>query len=188
MSDSGHTLPDDISGLKLKIPFVTREQINVAEARNIADAMAKLLVNRHLPDIDIVTMQKLHRQMFGKVWTWAGEFRTVNTNIGSPATRIQEDLIILLHDLAAWDKTLESGVRLHHRAVQIHPFRNGNGRWARLVMDIWLRKNCGLAIAWPADDTMTSSIRNEYIWALKQADKLEYGLLEILHERYVYSV
>jgi hypothetical protein len=46
-----------------------------------------------------------------------------------------------LHDLACdlaywqkhWPDTLEQAVHLHHRAVQIHPFPNGNGRWSRLL-------------------------------------------------------
>ena len=35
----------------------------------------------------------------------------------------------------------EQAVLLHHRAVQIHPFENGNGRWSRLLANIWLKKH-----------------------------------------------
>ncbi|MBI4208502.1 MAG: Fic family protein [Deltaproteobacteria bacterium] len=34
----------------------------------------------------------------------------------------------------------ELSARLHHRLVWIHPFENGNGRWARLIMNIHLKK------------------------------------------------
>jgi Fic family protein len=46
----------------------------------------------------------------------------------------------LLEDLVFWeargDALLEQSVRLHHRAVWIHPFLNGNGRWARMLANI----------------------------------------------------
>jgi Fic family protein len=27
---------------------------------------------------------------------------------------------------------------MHHRLVKIHPFPNGNGRWARIAADVFL--------------------------------------------------
>ena len=52
-------------------------------------------------------------------------------------------VLALTEDLSCWDQSgmcsLEQATRLHHRAVWIHPFMNGNGRWARLLANIWLR-------------------------------------------------
>src|SRR5204863_7354900 len=75
---------------------------------------------------------KLHKEMFGKVWTWAGTIRTSDMNLGVPWQQIEVGLQILLDDLVCWSgygtPLMEQAAMLHHRAVQIHPFRNGNGR------------------------------------------------------------
>lgn len=36
---------------------------------------------------------------------------------------------------------VEIAARIHHRAVQIHPFLNGNGRWSRMLVNIYLKQN-----------------------------------------------
>ena len=66
---------------------------------------------------------------------------------------------------------VEQAVRLHHRAVQIHPFYNGNGRWARLLGNILLRLQGHPETRWP--ETLLgveSTIRGEYLAAIKEAD------------------
>ena len=72
--------------------------------------------------------------MFGDVWEWAGRYRTSETNIGVPPFQIETRLSEMLEDLKAWGlsdmEMLQQSVYLHHRAVHIHPFLNGNGRWA----------------------------------------------------------
>jgi hypothetical protein len=47
-------------------------------------------------------------------------------------------LYFVFYDLSFWheNKTfnaIEISARLHHRAVVIHPFLNGNGRWSRML-------------------------------------------------------
>jgi Fic family protein len=37
--------------------------------------------------------------------------------------------------------TIEISARLHYRAVVIHPFLNGNGRWSRMLANIYLKQN-----------------------------------------------
>ena len=52
---------------------------------------------------------------------------------------------------------IEQAVVLHHLAVQIHPFPNGNGRWARMVANIWLKLHGGEATEWPETVIGTAS-------------------------------
>ena len=44
---------------------------------------------------------------------------------------------------------LDQAVFLHHRAVAIHPFPNGNGRWSRLISNIWLKLHDQPIVRWP---------------------------------------
>ena len=141
----GETPIDDISGLKVK-SVTTRPELNEVEAENIRKAFVKYLAAkppRRVARFDLPWVLRLHHEMFGDVWTWAGKVRTTGTNIGVPPEQIQIQLKSLLDDLAFWEEQetelMEQAVMLHHRAVQIHPFKNGNGRWARLLANIWLK-------------------------------------------------
>lgn len=81
---------------------------------------------------------------------------------------------------------VEQSARLHYRAVAIHPFANGNGRWSRLLANIWLKQNGQPLIMWPQTTSGdTSTIRSEYLAAIQAADQGDYdvliGLLRRLH-------
>ena len=86
-------------------------------------------------------VKRLHREMFGDVWKFAGRNRTSEVNIGVKWYLIDENLQHLLDDLTYWGRSevdvLQQAVWLHHRAVQIHPFYNGNGRWGRGCLRIF---------------------------------------------------
>ncbi|PIS31066.1 hypothetical protein COT42_01860 [Candidatus Saganbacteria bacterium CG08_land_8_20_14_0_20_45_16] len=70
-------------------------------------------------------------------------------------------------------------VRLHHRLVKIHPFVNGNGCYSRLVSDIFLFANNHPLPVWPDKDLFVSGgVREQYISALKSADKGNFEQLE----------
>lgn len=175
----GETPLDDLSGLKLRIPNITRTQLDEEEAKNILLAIRKYRTRKKLK-FDLKLFAALHREMFSHVWEWAGHYRTAQTNIGSPPERIAYDLMILERELREWPAELESGAKLHHRTVQIHPFTGGNGRWARLLSDLWLRQEAGTEIIWPEGLAKESPLRTEYLKALQAADGLDYGpLLEI---------
>jgi len=97
-------------------------------------------------------------------------------------------LLQLLDDLKAWPDMgidfLTQAVRLHHRAVSIHPFENGNGRWSRMLSNLWLRRNKAGMVRWPATEDPVSPVRGEYLVALKQADDMNESPLLELHQRY----
>ncbi len=178
----GETPLDDISGLKLEI--TTRKELDEAEAQNILKAYVKYTLNpSKLKNVtfDLNFFRKLHKEMFGDVWSWAGEFRTTQTSIGVEATKIHLALYQLQDDLKFWEKDWDYkdvAVRLHHSLVKIHPFLNGNGRWARLVVDLWLLKNGHNVLLWGGNINEISITRNEYILALKKADNSDYEALK----------
>lgn len=190
-TSDGQTPIDDISGLRDR-SLRTQSQLNEAEAENIRTAVIRYLAvrpTRKAAPFDMGWFSKLHAEMFGRVWSWAGVFRKRELNIGSPPHLIGVHLQELVDDLNYWHGAgvplLEQGVRLHHRSVQVHPFLNGNGRWARMLCNVWLRREGGPMIVWP-DTTIgkTSTIRSEYLDALRAADRGDLSILLRLHERY----
>ena len=67
---------------------------------------------------------------------------------------------------------LEIAARLQSRLTRIHPFKNGNGRHARLITDIFLRSQNHSLPKWPQIQLIQEgdSVRKRYIAAMKQAD------------------
>jgi Fic-DOC domain mobile mystery protein B len=187
----GQTPLGDLSGLRIKSIRTTAE-LNAAEAENIRKATLKYLASKpskRAARFDVAWLRKLHKEMLGDVWEWAGTFRRTQTNIGSPPHQIELDLHNLLEDLGAWRSSgmplLEQAAKLHHASVRIHPFQNGNGRWSRMVANIWLRLNSAQPIEWPEATIGTaSSIRMAYLEAVKAADRGDYAKLLDLHRQH----
>ena len=123
----GHTAlsHEDTEGL-IPTYIATRGDLFEAEERNITKALLRrpptvsaLLDDRFLRD--------LHKYMFGGVWTWAGKYRTRETNIGMSPAGIGVAVRALVDDALAWIEYAthepdESAIRFHHRLVAIHPF------------------------------------------------------------------
>lgn len=183
---------DDISGLKLPTDKVySLKEIYIAEANNIALATIKYLSappSKKLAPFTYEWLSKLHEEMFGHVWEWAGKFRQVELSIGIKAYQVPTALKDLADDIAYWDKNktfniYETATRIHHRAVQIHPFQNGNGRWSRMLANIYLRQNGSMPVKWQEDLlSKENPKRDEYIKALKDADNGDYVSLITMHK------
>ncbi len=188
----GETPIDDASGLRIP-GIATRRDLSIVEAASIKQVLAKYFADKPTVEIapfDFEWLCGLHREMFGAVWKWAGTFRTSDINIGVPFPQVQERLFNLLEDLKSWNESgmtlKEQATRLHHVAVQIHPFVNGNGRWARMLTNIWLVIHESPYIAWPEEAIGSlSPIRDEYIAALKAADDGDYDLFLAMNARLI---
>ncbi|HEV7410977.1 MAG TPA: mobile mystery protein B [Bradyrhizobium sp.] len=179
--------PDDATPLEphdrqaLRQSWITnRQDLNQAEEANLAKGFAWANGRRGLKPDDILTtdfVRTLHKQMFGDVWSWAGDFRAGDVNIGNvPPHRIVVDLPAMLDDVKYWveHKTFppdEIAVRLHHRLAEIHPFPNGNGRHARLMADLLIQQLGGQPFSWGSGSLKTvGELRKRYVEALKMAD------------------
>jgi fido (protein-threonine AMPylation protein) len=193
----GATPIDDVSELiPQNVGYL--HQLNPLEAANIA-----LAVEAHLRDgsirhedgqFDLTWMLAVHRDMFGRVWRWAGRLRRSQTTIGIPPGQVEQQLFQLCGSIPFLPNPpgFADIAFLHHRLVQIHPFPNGNGRWSRLVANVLQFRTTGRVTNWPDDlvgtTQLTSPIRGEYIAALREADAGRYAPLAAMHERYTVDV
>lgn len=128
--------PDEIKGLKFK-NVATRGQLDELESHSVSSGRLWLDRRRNKDTLTDNFVRTFHAKLFEQVWTWAGTYRTTEKNIGIDPAHISVQLRHLLDDAKYWiahqtyDR-LEFAARFHHRLVQIHPFPNGNGRFARL--------------------------------------------------------
>ena len=175
---------DDISGLKLDTskPY-SMDEIYLFEAKNITQATLKylsLVPDKKLAPFSYEWLLLLHKEMFCDVWEWAGKLRQVELSIGVKAYLVSTEIKKLVDDLEFWEQNksfdvIEIASRLHHRAVQIHPFINGNGRWSRMLANIYLKQNGLQPTKWNENLLSKENLhRDDYIKALKSADDGDY--------------
>lgn len=168
---------DERQGLKYD-HITTRGELDELEQANIEQGLAWAEKRRRFDVFDDVAVRKLHKELFGDVWAWAGEYRQTEKNIGIDPLKISVQLRMLLDDARYWaEKTvfspLEAAARFHHRMVQIHPFPNGNGRHARIAADLMLEKvykHPPIEWANGFDLQADNKRRQAYIVALRAAD------------------
>lgn len=152
-----------------------RAELNEAEQIGIADA-DRWAFTRKRDVLDEGFLRALHKRMFGKVWRWAGTFRTTARNIGVDAIQIGVQLHQLLGDARYWidHATYEPdaiAIRFHHRLVAIHPFPNGNGRHARLAADLLAIRLARPRFTWGSANLVEpAETRKRYVEALRAAD------------------
>lgn len=146
------------------------EQINVTEGERWAFSRT-----RNVLDVDF--LRKLHKQMFGEVWRWAGDYsKERNRRLGSDDYQIPIDLHGLMGDAQAWMEFKafspdETAVRFHHRLTQIHPFPNGNGRFSRTAGDLFITQLGGQPFSWGRVNLVDPGATGRaYIDALRAAD------------------
>ena len=108
---------------------------------------------------------------------WAGRYRNSNVIIAGAEHTPPDALEVpsLMEDLVNWLKEnrkkmniIEFAALFHHQLVYIHPFFDGNGRTARIAMNLLLmQKTYPLVVILKND-------RKKYYQVLAQADKKNY--------------
>jgi Fic-DOC domain mobile mystery protein B len=176
--------PEDLEGIKY--PHVmTRSELDQLEQANIEEGLRWLARQRSSDLLSDDFARKLHRKLFGEVWSWAGTYRQTEKNIGIDPLQIAVQLRTLLDDARFWAEhgaypPVEAAVRFHHRLVAIHPFANGNGRFSRIMADAYLEDVLEAdPIDWGGgyDLQAMNERREQYIAALRAADAGDYSLL-----------
>ncbi len=132
---------------------------------------------------------RLHWEIFGKAWrSGAGTIRTARPNFGVATHQVRPLLTQLTENARVWTHDpIKASADLHSEAVRIHPFADGNGRWARLLANIWLRQKTGEVILWPPDISAPgSTFRAHYLNAIEAAvdqKKMDHEPLYVLHRQ-----
>ena len=94
-------------------------------------------------------LQQIHAYLFGGLYDFAGQIRTVNISKGNftfaPA-------MFLANSLAQIEKmpelTFEDIISKYVEMNVAHPFREGNGRSTRIWLDLMLKKNLKRCVDW----------------------------------------
>lgn len=170
---------DEKDGLRIKT-ITTQGELDEFEQQNIEKAIEWTLRRRFDKDVVLTEsfVKEVHRRMYGDVWSWAGEFRKTNKNLGVDKFQIGTELRALLDDARYWaeHKTYppdEIALRFKHRIVSIHCFVNGNGRHSRLMADIIIQHIFQKPVfTWGTSYLVEEGgTREAYLTAIRAADK-----------------
>ncbi|MDX1364860.1 mobile mystery protein B [Arenibacter latericius] len=180
----GQTPIDEEEKEGLRIETIsTKVELDEFEQLNIEEALQWVL-SKKFKAIQVFSEKficDLHKRMYGNIWTWAGEFRKTDKNIGIDKHQIPVQLKMLCDDSMFWIENNtysmeEMAIRFKHRLVSIHCFPNGNGRHSRLMADIIIEKLFGKEpFSWGAGNlTQSGETRTAYLKAVKMADLGKY--------------
>ena len=169
---------EEKNGLLLRI-ITTHGELDEHEQLNIENAVEWIIKTKFKKE-QILTeefIKTLHKKMLGDVWSWAGEFRKSEKNIGVKWIMIGIELKTLLDDTKYWidNNTFsneEIAIRFKHRLVNIHCFPNGNGRHSRIMADIIMESILGnKPFSWNQSNMVKADqTRKNYISAIREGD------------------
>jgi len=176
---------DEKEGLLIK-SITTRGELDEFEQQNIEDAIQWSLTRKFKSEriLSESFIQELNNRMYGRIWSWAGEYRKTNKNIGVDKLDIPVALRSLIDDASYWlehniYEPEEFAIRFKHRLVSIHCFPNGNGRHSRMIADIIVEKIFHQPVfSWGSKNLSDeNNSREKYLKALRKADKGDFELL-----------
>ena len=138
------------------------------EEERISKKKAAMLFENHIFDnlesAKFSTLQTIHKYLFDEIYDFAGKLRTVNIAKGNfrfaPLMYIESALKNIDEmPQSNFDEIIEKYVEMNIA----HPFREGNGRSARIWLDHMLKTEIGKVIDWSKVD------KEDYLLAMERS-------------------
>ena len=174
---------------------------NLSNAEDIAIAelegfmFSELFLENELTEktkFNVAYICKIHKLAFQDLYSFAGKYRTVNISKGGfvfPAAlyipqsmqSLEKEILSELPDRYNNQKQLIKDIaKVHAELLFIHPFREGNGRTARILANLMAIKQGYPRLNFSA---FTSRQFPLYIEAVQKAAELDYTYMERIIEK-----
>ena len=131
-------------------------------------------------------LQQIHAYLFGGLYDFAGQIRTVNIAKSGFQFAMAQYLSQTLTDVKSMpENSFDNIIDKYVEMNVAHPFREGNGRATRIWLDLMLKKNLQLCIDWSLVD------KRKYLEAMTRSvadptsikDLLRSALTEKINDR-----
>lgn len=164
--------------LKNKLGITQSAELARVEERISKKKAVELFESGYLDSLapgTYASLASIHRYLFEDIYEFAGKLRTVNLAKGNFRFA---PLMYLEAALANIDQMPQSGFNeIIEKYVEMniaHPFREGNGRSARIWLDLMLKKELGTVIDWSAVD------KEDYLLAMERSPIRDIELKHLL--------
>lgn len=138
--------------LENKLNITNQVELNKAEEKISKEKAQKLFDSGKINTIPVGTfagLKQIHRYLFGDIYDFAGQIRTVNLSKGGfrfvPVMYLKQSLKqIDKMPQSTFDEIVQKYVEMNIA----HPFREGNGRATRIWLDLIFKKELQKVVDW----------------------------------------
>ena len=167
-------IQDDIIALVKAIPskkgadfldwFTYNDNTIDGQSRKKAYSLFESGILNNLEPGSIKCLQQIHAYLFGGLYDFAGQIRTVNIAKGGFQFAMAQFLPQTLAAIEQMPETTFEEVADKYVEMNIaHPFREGNGRATRIWLDLILKKQLQKCVDWSKID------KNDYLNAMQKS-------------------
>ena len=174
-------LYDEVDILQNFANIKDKELLAKAEA-DITNIAMLAIYNHKYDKFDTKTLSDIHFTIFGQIYDWAGEFRTIQIVkyedvLGGDTVRyafpkkIKKLLNAVMKEITKLKRNGENDKEIVFRLVriiasiwQVHPFREGNTR-SVIVFAVLLANSLGFEVKHELFKVHSAYVRNALVWA-----------------------
>ena len=179
-------IQDDIIALVKAIPskkgtdfldwFTYNDNTIDGQSRKKAYLLFESGILNNLEPGSIKCLQQIHAYLFGGLYDFAGQIRTVNIAKGGFQFAMAQFLPQTLAAIEQMPETTFEEVADKYVEMNIaHPFREGNGRATRIWLDLILKKQLQKCVDWSKID------KNNYLNAMQKSVADSSDIKRLLH-------
>ena len=182
--------------LKNKLGIKSKKEMDRLETEKLEEAVDQLVrtyeKSHRFTEHDVC---KFHKVWLGDIYDWAGSYRKVNVSkdnfpfaavaqIPTLMDNYEKDVLSRYTPCNAETKdgTIKALAEVHTELVLIHPFREGNGRVAR-ILSIMMALQAGLPLL--DFSPITGKKREEYFAAVRAGLKRNYEPMEKIFNKII---
>jgi cell filamentation protein len=156
-----------MAALKNKLGIIDSTELAREEERISKKKAAEMFESGMLDTVkpgSYAALQAIHKQLFGDIYEFAGQTRNANIAKGNfrfaPVMYLDAALVsVEKMPQSTFDQIVEKYVEMNIA----HPFREGNGRSARIWLDQILKKELGKVVDWSKVD------KDDYLMAMERS-------------------
>lgn len=161
------------------------KEMNEAETEGIFNSHYRLSLDLSTETkFDLKYILEIHRLSFGEIYSFAGKLRKVDMSKGGfafPSAKFLEQSMFdferdilskLPQKYSSQDELIDDIAKVHAELLFIHPFREGNGRTARVLAYLMAEKAGYNELSFRK--ILIDGMKEKYIIAVQQAGMVNY--------------
>jgi cell filamentation protein len=184
--------PEESELLPNLLNLSSREEIDKAEFEGFL--LSELTLTDELTSrtkFNVKYIKRIHKLSLGHMYSFAGKFRSVNMSKGGflfPSAKfifqnmdnLEKEVLLKLPSKYESNHTLIKDIaKVHGEFLFIHPFREGNGRTARVLANLMVRKQGFKGLNF---DKITEKVFPDYVIAVQSVADRNYEPMEKIIE------